>query len=158
MSNDNGKEKQSKADKETEPKKKHNKFDWYVTQKLEEDYNPEICYTKKKRLGTEPYEPCSREMDDVFYLRAHRGDEMPITPSQKSRKTWSDHADLWWPNAVPRVMMSPLNFIRTPDEVQTIMDDHPYIDSLEIEHGGTPHINQRYTNLFMYEKDTPSYA
>ena len=144
--------------KKPEEKKKLNKFAWYISQKLEEDYNPEICYVDKKRLGTEPFEPCRSEQDDTFYIRARRGDEMPITADQRSRHTWHDHADLWWPNAVPRVMMSPLNFIRTNDEVETIMEDHPYIDSLEIEHGGIPHVNQRYYNLFMYEKDSPEYA
>ena len=149
---------ESSAKDASEPKKKSNKFDWYITQKLEEDYNPEICYVKKKRIGREPFEPCRRDRDDEFYLRANRGDEMPIAPDRISHTTWADHADLWWPNSVPHVMNSPLNFIRTNDEVQTIMEDHPYIDSLSIEHGGTPHIVQRYRNLFMYEKDTPSYA
>ena len=139
-------------------KKTPNRFNWYISQKLEEDYNPEVCYVKNKRIGTEPYDPCRRERDDLFLQRATRGDEMPIAPDQRSRETWNENTDLWWPNAVPRVMRSPLNESLTPSDVKSFMKDHPYIDSLEIEHGDSPHMVQRYHNLFMYEKDSPEYT
>ena len=69
-----------------------------------------------------------------------RGDEMPITSSQKSRTTWQENSHLWWPNSIPRVLCSPLNFIRTQDEVQSNMEDHPYIS-----HGWTQTKTRHWT-------------